>query len=82
MFVLFMLSDVKRLAEKEDWVVDNEGITSLVRMHCCVKQYLMVQNETDRHTPRFFSTDQYQHCTLHIQFSARCVDVQSLFIVQ
>lgn len=23
--------DVKRLAEKEDWVVDNEGITSLVR---------------------------------------------------
>lgn len=31
-------SDVKRLAEKEDWVVDNEGITSLVRVsyvgHC------------------------------------------------
>lgn len=26
------VSDVKRLAEKEDWVVDNEGITSLVRM--------------------------------------------------
>lgn len=22
---------MKRLAEKEDWVVDNEGITSLVR---------------------------------------------------
>uniref|UniRef100_A0A7N6AR22 Exocyst complex component 2 n=1 Tax=Anabas testudineus TaxID=64144 RepID=A0A7N6AR22_ANATE len=67
--LLHTTEDVKRLAEKEDWVVDNEGITSLVRMHCCVKQYLMVQNETDRHTPRFFSTDQYQHCTLHIQFS-------------
>lgn len=24
---------MKRLAEKEDWVVDNEGITSLVRGH-------------------------------------------------
>uniref|UniRef100_A0A673K0B8 Exocyst complex component 2 n=1 Tax=Sinocyclocheilus rhinocerous TaxID=307959 RepID=A0A673K0B8_9TELE len=26
--------DVKRLAEKEDWVVDNEGITSLVYVLC------------------------------------------------
>lgn len=24
--------DVKRLAEKEDWVVDNEGLTSLVHV--------------------------------------------------
>lgn len=28
--VFLLLIDVKRLAEKEDWVVDNEGITSLV----------------------------------------------------
>uniref|UniRef100_A0A671VWH3 Exocyst complex component 2 n=1 Tax=Sparus aurata TaxID=8175 RepID=A0A671VWH3_SPAAU len=32
--LLHTAEDVKRLAEKEDWVVDNEGITSLVRM-CC-----------------------------------------------
>uniref|UniRef100_A0A8D3DML9 Exocyst complex component 2 n=1 Tax=Scophthalmus maximus TaxID=52904 RepID=A0A8D3DML9_SCOMX len=30
--LLHTTEDVKRLAEKEDWVVDNEGITSLVRM--------------------------------------------------
>lgn len=29
--MLFTHADVKRLADKEDWVVDNEGITSLVR---------------------------------------------------
>jgi hypothetical protein len=31
MFLFFPSSDVKKLAEKEDWVVDNEGLTSLVR---------------------------------------------------
>uniref|UniRef100_A0A8D0CX30 Exocyst complex component 2 n=1 Tax=Sander lucioperca TaxID=283035 RepID=A0A8D0CX30_SANLU len=36
--LLHTTEDVKRLAEKEDWVVDNEGITSLVRMCCCIKQ--------------------------------------------
>lgn len=30
LFVLFVPPDVKGLAEKENWVVDNEGITSLV----------------------------------------------------
>uniref|UniRef100_A0A8C9YCE7 Exocyst complex component 2 n=1 Tax=Sander lucioperca TaxID=283035 RepID=A0A8C9YCE7_SANLU len=34
--LLHTTEDVKRLAEKEDWVVDNEGITSLVRM-CSLK---------------------------------------------
>ena len=29
-------SDVKRLAEKEDWIVDNEGLTSLVNR--CLEQ--------------------------------------------
>lgn len=28
--LLLSLADIKRLAEKEDWVVDNEGLTSLV----------------------------------------------------
>lgn len=28
--LLLCLTDIKRLAEKEDWVVDNEGLTSLV----------------------------------------------------
>uniref|UniRef100_A0A8C6L671 Exocyst complex component 2 n=1 Tax=Nothobranchius furzeri TaxID=105023 RepID=A0A8C6L671_NOTFU len=41
MTLLHTTEDVKRLAEKEDWVVDNEGITSLVRAcrsskHVCV----------------------------------------------
>jgi hypothetical protein len=27
-FVFF--AEIKRLAEKEDWIVDNEGLTSLV----------------------------------------------------
>lgn len=31
-FILFSILDVKRLADKEDWVVDNKGITSLVRI--------------------------------------------------
>jgi len=30
------LTDIKRLAEKEDWVVDNEGLTSLVGILVCV----------------------------------------------
>lgn len=31
MFPLLLCpTDIKRLAEKEDWVVDNEGLTSLV----------------------------------------------------
>uniref|UniRef100_A0A4W6FBG8 Exocyst complex component 2 n=1 Tax=Lates calcarifer TaxID=8187 RepID=A0A4W6FBG8_LATCA len=30
--LLHTTEDVKRLAEKEDWVVDNEGITALVRL--------------------------------------------------
>lgn len=29
-YVLVFLVEVKRLAEKEDWIVDNEGLTSLV----------------------------------------------------
>uniref|UniRef100_A0A8C7T4S5 Exocyst complex component 2 n=1 Tax=Oncorhynchus mykiss TaxID=8022 RepID=A0A8C7T4S5_ONCMY len=43
--------DVKRLAEKEDWVVDNEGITSLVKLYLlyfvfvnCLEQ---LSNKTD-----------------------------------
>lgn len=54
--LLFTHSDVKRLAEKEDWVVDNEGITSLVRMCHCVKQYSFIIMRKDvtcqRHTQR------------------------------
>lgn len=30
------LTDIKRLAEKEDWVVDNEGLTSLVGVLMCL----------------------------------------------
>uniref|UniRef100_A0A3Q2HKP7 Exocyst complex component 2 n=1 Tax=Equus caballus TaxID=9796 RepID=A0A3Q2HKP7_HORSE len=26
--------EIKRLAEKEDWIVDNEGLTSLIFVHC------------------------------------------------
>uniref|UniRef100_A0A673VSM9 Exocyst complex component 2 n=1 Tax=Salmo trutta TaxID=8032 RepID=A0A673VSM9_SALTR len=36
--------DVKRVAEKEDWVVDNEGITSLVFINCLEQ----LSTKTDR----------------------------------
>uniref|UniRef100_A0A4W3K885 Exocyst complex component 2 n=1 Tax=Callorhinchus milii TaxID=7868 RepID=A0A4W3K885_CALMI len=39
--------DVKRLAEKEDWIVDNEGITSLpAQFEHCVVQTLQALKET------------------------------------
>ena len=44
MFLLFPSSDVKKLAEKEDWVVDNEGLTSLVRSLYPITQH----NENQR----------------------------------
>ena len=31
--VLVFPVDIKRLAEKEDWVVDSEGLTSLVSLN-------------------------------------------------
>ena len=31
--VLVFPADIKRLAEKEDWVVDSEGLTSLVSLN-------------------------------------------------
>lgn len=31
-FLLFHV-EIKRLAEKEDWIVDNEGLTSLVSLN-------------------------------------------------
>uniref|UniRef100_A0A8C6NPA6 Exocyst complex component 2 n=1 Tax=Nothobranchius furzeri TaxID=105023 RepID=A0A8C6NPA6_NOTFU len=40
MTLLHTTEDVKRLAEKEDWVVDNEGITSLVRACRSSKQQI------------------------------------------
>lgn len=31
--VLVFHVEIKRLAEKEDWIVDNEGLTSLVSLN-------------------------------------------------
>uniref|UniRef100_A0A3Q3KFY9 Exocyst complex component 2 n=1 Tax=Monopterus albus TaxID=43700 RepID=A0A3Q3KFY9_MONAL len=45
MTLLHTTEDVKGLAEKEDWVVDNEGITSLVRRCYCIKQYFIFHDE-------------------------------------
>uniref|UniRef100_A0A7N8WS72 Exocyst complex component 2 n=1 Tax=Mastacembelus armatus TaxID=205130 RepID=A0A7N8WS72_9TELE len=39
MTLLHTTEDVKRLAEKEDWIVDNEGITNLV---CVIEQRLLI----------------------------------------
>lgn len=40
-FAFFLcLTDIKRLAEKEDWVVDNEGLTSLVGKLVCCSHFL------------------------------------------
>uniref|UniRef100_A0AAQ5WXI8 Exocyst complex component 2 n=1 Tax=Amphiprion ocellaris TaxID=80972 RepID=A0AAQ5WXI8_AMPOC len=46
--LLHTTEDVKRLAEKEDWVVDNEGITSLVRMHYCTEQFSIFHSVTSQ----------------------------------
>ncbi|XP_051233835.1 exocyst complex component 2 isoform X1 [Dicentrarchus labrax] len=44
--LLHTIEDVKRLAEKEDWVVDNEGITSLPsQFEQCVVQMLQSLKE-------------------------------------
>uniref|UniRef100_A0A4W6F9U4 Exocyst complex component 2 n=1 Tax=Lates calcarifer TaxID=8187 RepID=A0A4W6F9U4_LATCA len=40
--LLHTTEDVKRLAEKEDWVVDNEGITALVRLSLHQEQRLLI----------------------------------------
>uniref|UniRef100_A0A8C7HFP1 Exocyst complex component 2 n=1 Tax=Oncorhynchus kisutch TaxID=8019 RepID=A0A8C7HFP1_ONCKI len=42
--------DVKRVAEKEDWVVDNEGITSLVFINCL--EQLSTKTDRDIDTSR------------------------------
>uniref|UniRef100_A0A8C8EG95 Exocyst complex component 2 n=1 Tax=Oncorhynchus tshawytscha TaxID=74940 RepID=A0A8C8EG95_ONCTS len=42
--------DVKRVAEKEDWVVDNEGITSLVFINCL--EQLSIKTDRDIDTSR------------------------------
>uniref|UniRef100_A0A8C7SRR1 Exocyst complex component 2 n=1 Tax=Oncorhynchus mykiss TaxID=8022 RepID=A0A8C7SRR1_ONCMY len=47
--------DVKRVAEKEDWVVDNEGITSLVFINCL--EQLSTKTDRDIDTSRM-SVDQ------------------------
>uniref|UniRef100_A0A8C4NL31 Exocyst complex component 2 n=1 Tax=Dicentrarchus labrax TaxID=13489 RepID=A0A8C4NL31_DICLA len=52
--LLHTIEDVKRLAEKEDWVVDNEGITSLVRMCYCIKQYVISSISVDLSSPDRF----------------------------
>uniref|UniRef100_A0A667YRF4 Exocyst complex component 2 n=1 Tax=Myripristis murdjan TaxID=586833 RepID=A0A667YRF4_9TELE len=38
--LLHTTEDVKRLAEKEDWVVDNEGITTLPYLHAFVQVFI------------------------------------------
>lgn len=72
MFVLFTHSDVKRLAEKEDWVVDNEGITSLVRTRQDVGHIIMRNDPADCQSHvRYALKDahQYQYGTLSHCFS-------------
>lgn len=38
--LLLCPTDIKRLAEKEDWVVDNEGLTSLVGILVSCRHFL------------------------------------------
>lgn len=38
--MLIFPAEIKRLAEKEDWIVDNEGLTSLVSLNTF--QWLMI----------------------------------------
>uniref|UniRef100_A0A671VVX5 Exocyst complex component 2 n=1 Tax=Sparus aurata TaxID=8175 RepID=A0A671VVX5_SPAAU len=53
--LLHTAEDVKRLAEKEDWVVDNEGITSLVFINCL--EQLSTKTNGDIDTSHNISVD-------------------------
>uniref|UniRef100_A0A8C8F5E7 Exocyst complex component 2 n=1 Tax=Oncorhynchus tshawytscha TaxID=74940 RepID=A0A8C8F5E7_ONCTS len=68
--------DVKRLAEKEDWVVDNEGITSLpAQFEQCMVQMLQSLKEPMETKPGEVNLDQAQD-----QASELCVDIMRVFV--
>ncbi|KAL1022702.1 hypothetical protein UPYG_G00031250 [Umbra pygmaea] len=71
--------EVRRLAEKEDWVVDNEGITSLpARFEQCMVQMLQSLKEPMETKPgevNLLQLDQVQD-----QASELCVDIMKVFI--
>ncbi|XP_007887805.1 exocyst complex component 2 [Callorhinchus milii] len=59
--------DVKRLAEKEDWIVDNEGITSLpAQFEHCVVQTLQALKETIDCQPGETSIFQHEKTQYHV----------------
>ncbi|CAB1323995.1 unnamed protein product, partial [Coregonus sp. 'balchen'] len=71
--------DIKRLAEKEDWVVDNEGITSLpAQFEQCMVQMLQSLKEPMETKPgevNILQLDQAQD-----QVSELCVDIMRVFV--
>uniref|UniRef100_A0A4W5QFJ8 Exocyst complex component 2 n=1 Tax=Hucho hucho TaxID=62062 RepID=A0A4W5QFJ8_9TELE len=71
--------DVKRLTEKEDWIVDNEGITSLPAQfeQCMVQmlQSLKEPMETKLGEVNILQLDQAQD-----QASELCVDIMRVFV--
>ncbi|XP_071399779.1 exocyst complex component 2 isoform X2 [Centroberyx affinis] len=77
--LLHTTEDVKRLAEKEDWVVDNEGITSLPsQFEQCMVQMLQSLKEPLETRPGEISVLQLEQA--QDQASELCVAILKVFI--
>ncbi|XP_064409444.1 exocyst complex component 2 isoform X2 [Latimeria chalumnae] len=71
--------DVKRLAEKEDWVIDNEGVTSLPsQFELCVVQTLQSLKETIDCKPGEANVFQYERT--QDQVCELCIAIMKVFI--
>uniref|UniRef100_UPI003AAB4897 exocyst complex component 2 isoform X1 n=1 Tax=Centroberyx gerrardi TaxID=166262 RepID=UPI003AAB4897 len=77
--LLHTTEDVKRLAEKEDWVVDNEGITSLPsQFEQCMVQMLQSLKEPLETRPGEINVLQLEQA--QDQASELCVAILKVFI--
>uniref|UniRef100_A0A8C2BZ37 Exocyst complex component 2 n=1 Tax=Cyprinus carpio TaxID=7962 RepID=A0A8C2BZ37_CYPCA len=67
--------DVKRLAEKEDWVVDNEGITSLpAQFEQCMIQMLQSLKEPMECKPGEINDKACEQCVSIIKVFIKCLE--------
>uniref|UniRef100_A0A7N8YJK6 Exocyst complex component 2 n=1 Tax=Mastacembelus armatus TaxID=205130 RepID=A0A7N8YJK6_9TELE len=82
MTLLHTTEDVKRLAEKEDWIVDNEGITNLpsqfeqcmVQMLQSLKEPLEIKPGEINHLCSVFSHNMSDLSTCSTQVFIRCLE--------
>uniref|UniRef100_A0A7N9ASR7 Exocyst complex component 2 n=1 Tax=Mastacembelus armatus TaxID=205130 RepID=A0A7N9ASR7_9TELE len=71
MTLLHTTEDVKRLAEKEDWIVDNEGITNLPsQFEQCMVQMLQSLKEPLEIKPGEINVRESQLCSVAVDLSS------------